>query len=78
MFHSAFVASMRVSAVDECHGLVYWSNECFTVRSYPVWGSALWTSVTAFCTGVMNVSPCVRSQYEGQRCGRVSRPAVLE
>ena len=27
---------MRVSAVDECHGLVYWSNECFTVRSKPV------------------------------------------
>ena len=28
MFHRAFVASMRVSAVDECHGLLYWSNEC--------------------------------------------------
>ena len=47
----AFVASMRVSAVDECHGLVYWINECFT---------------------------CVRSQYVGQRCGRVSRPGVLD
>ena len=30
MFHRAFVARMRISAVDECHGLVYWSNECFT------------------------------------------------
>ena len=35
MFHRAFVARMRVSAVDECHGLVYWSNECFIVRSLP-------------------------------------------
>ena len=26
MFHRAFVASMRVSAVDECHDLVYWSD----------------------------------------------------
>ena len=26
MFHRAFVARMRVSAVDECHDLVYWSD----------------------------------------------------
>ena len=26
MFHRVFLPSMRVSAVDECHGLVYWSD----------------------------------------------------
>ena len=26
MFHRAFVARMRVNAVDECHDLVYWND----------------------------------------------------